>query len=374
MIRLPLPFEIPYSILCDANGNGQYIQNFGNDFYYAATISGTGSGNPVWTVNKNGVFLQPGLGPQVVMPASLCGPGTKLQIVVTNAAPSSTVSGLIYGTKASRAEDLPPQISTAQSQITSSTVYKRERLYPQGVVPKTDSQPSFQVAAAAVSPNLTFTLPPNTVSFELLANANGAVFDYQLIITGITTGQQYFGSATSPGSTAQVSSPTLPLNIRIAYNWDRQLLITVVGDAVNATSYFASALFAPESLGQGGDSQSVFSPTPAPWQAPTFNATFNVSIASGGNASLIAALSARAITFLHGYQFGTDGANAVGRITEQWQFGANILDMDCNATRGQIAVGSHYGLPSPVGAGVTVTNNGAAASFIAASQSYNVGI
>ena len=48
--------------------------------------------------------------------------------------------------------------------------------------------------------------------------------------------------------------------------------------------------------------------------------------------------------------------------------GVNAVDVDANATRGQIASGDHKGMPT-TGA-VTVSNQGAAASFIAASLDY----
>lgn len=103
-----------------------------------------------------------------------------------------------------------------------------------------------------------------------------------------------------------------------------------------------------------------------PQTTPTLNASQNVSINASASVTSIPAGNR---FYLHGYSFGTDGANAAGRI-RQLVGGTPILDMDANATRGQIAVGSHYGLIVAPTNAVTVDNQGAAASFVAINQDY----
>lgn len=115
---------------------------------------------------------------------------------------------------------------------------------------------------------------------------------------------------------------------------------------------------------------SLFDATPAPWQASTNSASQNTSINAGATATFIAA-SGSTKTYMHGYAYGTDGANAAGRITVKESVSGTVrLDLDANATRGQIAVGTLSGTPTAASNGLSITNGGGAASFIAANQAF----
>jgi hypothetical protein len=116
MITRPLPFEIPYTINTDSNGDGSLVYQMGNDYWYHILITGEGFGGIKWTVKRNGIFLRPALGPAVVMNAGVCSPGSSIEISVAGAQSNSVITGMIYGSKSTFPEEL-----TANSIDTNTT-------------------------------------------------------------------------------------------------------------------------------------------------------------------------------------------------------------------------------------------------------------
>lgn len=164
------------------------------------------------------------------------------------------------------AQELAPNPGVPDGQV--AVTIPRQKLWPDGVTPVTQSQPSFTVAAGATSPTLTFTLPPGTVQIRVLATAGGLLFQYALLVLGHQTVEQYWGQPTAPGAPATVPTSTLPFTIAVERDWDTQVDLIAVGDPAQATTYYVSALFGVESPGQAGAAQSVIIPTPAAWQYP----------------------------------------------------------------------------------------------------------
>ena len=226
----------------------------------------------------------------------------------------------------------------------------RQRLYPEGVVPATTFAPSFVVNNSTF--NGFFTLPPGTTHLRLLANASGLTFTYTLMVLGVVTGEQYFGSEAAPGTAFSVGDPTLPFTLPLDAEWDPR--IQVQAFSAQSVKFSLSALFVPEAPGQAGSAQSVVQPLPAAWQAPNSQpSTINNNVAAGGNATIIPA-AVGLIVRLFGVWVST---SALG-LSLQTDPGGQEL-----GTVGAINVPYavfYAGAPLPVGQGLRIHNGGGA--------------
>lgn len=237
----------------------------------------------------------------------------------------------------------------------------KRALYPDGTVGASPPTPSFTVAAAATF-NGNFTLPDGTSQVRFMATAGGLLFTYSLLITGVQTGEQYWGDPNLPGTPLRPSTPTLPFTVAMDREWDSKIAVQVNGDPTSASTYFVSALFVPEAPGQAGDSQQVSEPRSAPGQVAQSSVSILVNIAGGAAAVIVPAVAGQRV-YRHGYSIGSDGANAVGRMDFEDTTGVQLGTFAMNATRQQYATGTYSGAPTAVGTGVQVRNAAAAASF-----------
>lgn len=244
-----------------------------------------------------------------------------------------------------------PGVYPAALDRQSAAFYNRQKLFPDGVAtPVNPATPSFTVAAGVTAP-FRFTLPAGTVDVRILATAGGLLFGYSLLVLGHQTVEQYYGDPQAPGTPLAVPVPTLPFTIPIERDWDSQLDFTVVGDPAQATSYFLSALFAPETPGQAGASQSVTMPTPQPWQAPTLSAPFSANFVAGVAQVEINA-TAGSTVFVHSIFVVT---NAATNVSVQDTTGSGFSQGSAQAAGIALQV-DHKGQPLTRGRGVQIVS------------------
>ena len=347
MIQQPQPFEIPYSIAIDANGNGTYTQQFGNDYWYAATISGDVDGFPTWNVQKNGSFLQPGLGSSVVLPAGTCSPGTKLVITVTGATPLATVSGLIFGYKSSAAQNLPMSSPSAAGNASAVSVTSADVQTLLGTI----------VAGAGATANKTF--PVNT-------NVQGIGFLVMDLIPD---------SVTMQGSVSNLNylvggSAVNPIAGRGSTEWngvDPGVKCTVdntsggVASTVNFFAYFYNPLVRVANI-----------PGVPVTVGPTPNATIaSVNRTGVGSTTLVAGvtgLRCRVFGYQLEYDSGTSGT-AVLRDSSGSGVGNRFAVLDA-ATRGSVT-GYYGGGLLPLAAGIVLEVLAIVGGGFSAMVSYN---
>jgi hypothetical protein len=235
----------------------------------------------------------------------------------------SMLSSLLLVTVAGQGEEFPGTYPMAMGRLTS--VYtNREQLWPIGS-PATPGTPSM-VVTGGTSPTNRFTIPNGTVSLRLLVSANGTVFSYNLLVVGHQTVTQYFGSITAPGSVAPVASPTLPLTLSIEYDDDSQIDI-IVNPSVNV-NVWVNALFAPESPGQSGDSQSVIIPAPSAWQTPNNDWMLGSGgIGAGATLNLIPAVAGQTVyLWEQTFHLGAGAAGSFGQLQDT--FGTGLRQMN----------------------------------------------
>src|ERR1700751_1559416 len=156
------PFEVPWSVVLDSNGTGTYIQQFANDYWYAATVSGETNGAPDWTLRRNNVFLQPAVGSDVAMSAGVMAPGTKLAIVITGGVPNANAAGLIYGAKSSDPTELSVPIALPSSPGVLNVPQRFMLLTSQ-----TDPSPIYTIPGDGLLHTFTFPIPPGALTIRM---------------------------------------------------------------------------------------------------------------------------------------------------------------------------------------------------------------
>jgi len=292
---MPTPVRILFAGQTDASGAAQIPVKAPPTMYAVLSVVGQATGNPNWTVQAAGQLLTFGNGPQVSLGPLLTTPGENLVITLSGATPSAQVTGTLAGNQYLTAEEAAANYQPMPNAISLNTFQGRQRLYPDGSPPASATAPSFAVASGLLSGAIVFTLPVGTVAIRLLVTAGGLLFTYQLLVLGRQSVEQYFGNTGAPGSSVLVPTPTLPITIPIENDWDRQVEIHVELPTQNV-NVFVSALFAPEPPGQAGASQSVFEPTPAPWQAanlPPF--PVNLTLAAGASTVVVNAVAGQSV-------------------------------------------------------------------------------
>lgn len=369
------PIRVDITGTTDKNGNfSQVVRLDKTDEWRNIKVAIGTVGPAEWSLSTANTPLTYGRGRRVTLGPELLYPFDTLTVACTGGPVSATVTGSATGTSGTE-EEVIPTYAPSPNTIALDAAIPRQKMYPDGTAVATINAggPSFSVAPGFLSAVQTFTLPAGTVAIRLLASSSGNPFLYSLLMVGSQTTEQYYGDPLTPGNTFLVAIPTLPFTVPIERDWDSQVKISVLADSTNVANvdFSISALFAPESPGQAGAAQSIFIPVAAPWQAPQHFTAQNISINSGATFLFIPATGTEK-TYLHGYAYGTDGVNAAGRIIVMESATTNpFLDLDANATRGQIAVGTGSGAPTLASQGISVKNSGGAASFIAMSQAYS---
>lgn len=327
-----LPFDIPYSFALDASGSGKYMQQFANDYYYSATISGTTGGTPSWSLLRQGVFLQPAVGANVAMSAGVMAPGTQLTIQVTGGIPNATVSGLIYGAKSSTQTELSVPIALPSS---PGIVQIPQRF--QLKTAATDPSFIYTVPYDGLVHTYTFQLPPGTLTARwwfLQPPGTPAAHWSKMNIIGNNTGSSYNSySEIFDGSGGSTTIPIASDDTFRLWPADTSLIVTAQLDANGTTAapfiFMLEASLMQDTVraiisGEGtlsGNNIGLFdgsamvvrlsnntSAPPPPWISFPFSASIDANETVGSDFQIIAAPNASQNIYVGPVSFGSNAA------------------------------------------------------------------
>lgn len=365
------PILIPIAAKTDANGAATINVGLERTGDWRSVKIALGTTGPAeWAAVQSGVPVTYGRGRRVTLGPELLQPDDTLQVVITGGPVLAQITGSVSGIGGSMQEVIDG-FKPAPNTIALDTSQPRLKLFPDGTTPPTSATTaSFTVAGSSTSATQRFTLPAGTVAIRLLASASGLLFTYSLLVVGNQSGEQYFGSPTSPGSVTPVPTPTLPFTIPVEIDWDTGLSIVVTNTSTNPISFFVSALFAPEAPGQAGSAQSVTMPSPESWQAPNrVPVIINNNIAAGANAVIIAAATGVTLR-IFAVSVGIDAVAAANALLLQDTAGSNYHVFQTGAIIMNPFWG--YAVQWPPGLGLRISNPGAAGVLVRGSVVYSV--
>lgn len=366
---MSVPFEIPWSIVLDANGNGTFTNNFANDYWYAGTITGETQGSPKWVLKRNGIFFQPSVGSQIVLSCGVMPAGTRLDLIITGGIPNATVDGLLYGAKTSKPNEIPVPLALPNNP-TSIVVSSPQKLYPDGT-PLTQqglTKPSFTVAHSTIVTQR-FSIPPGTTALRIGANVPNTVFAYALAVQGVQSGQMYFPNTPNLASSAGVNFVNEPIVIPVASEWDSKIDIRVIGDGTNAINVWVSALFDVQAVEVYAQQiLNVEQPLPVVWQAPTLTLDVNNgSLANGATMTLLAGIAGQTIYmfFVHiGYDDTNSGITLEDNVSGVIKWRGTYNQNESGLTNSSNFETPMFGAPLQIGSGLILRNSTGAARAI----------
>jgi hypothetical protein len=299
------PFDREWSGITDASGNLSITLMPLAAYDSALVIAGQASGNPLWSIFKNGNFLLPGAGSQIAVGPLYFKAKETLTIKVAGALPLTQIAGTIWGTQStSDGTDLPV-------------------LHPQtsGSVPGFNQDILLGTVVDGGGTTLKdFQIPPGAQTIRVVPD--GGQRAQGIIVAGKTSNSDYLFIPT-PSIAVVYAAPIDP-------SIDPIVTITFQGGGIGNQTLYVSVSLAAEavqvvapageelavnitkvnsSVGSGQDTTAGAANSlavvpakfyqPTPWQSPTLSAKFIVTPPAGGNTSIIAAPGAGLSIYLH---------------------------------------------------------------------------
>jgi hypothetical protein len=317
------PFEIPYAITLDSNGNGAYTYKFANDYYYGGTISGTTNGTPQWSLQRNGIFIKPAVGASVAISTGVMAPGTALTLQIMGGLPNAQVTGMIYGNKSPDPSLLVLSIADMPQSPGIIQVPQRFQLKTSDK----DPSPFYIVPYDGVTHTYTFTLPPGALTFRIfLIQPTGTppaawpIFTVDGDQTWPKSGFRYVSYSGQGGSsTTVIAADTsariwpvdsqLIVNAQLANNGTNagafvfMIEASLMQDLVKASISSDGNTNASDDIGITDNGALVVrqltNMQPTAWQAAQFATPLVGGIGAGGSQTIAAAPGAGLAVYLH---------------------------------------------------------------------------
>lgn len=330
--------------------------------WHELKVSLSTTGPAEWAILVSGTAITYGRGRRVTLGPELIQDGEIVTIAVTGGPTASAIIGAVTG-KSGTPEEILSAYSPQPNTIGLDATAPRQKLYAVGTTPTSAASPSFVVPAGSTT-FATFILPAGATELRILPvrvpNAPPPI-SFILSVVGLTTGVSYFPGTLGSGT---MTSPAGTVTVPVDLEWDPSVQIVVnAGSSVQDINVFVTALFAVESVGQGGAATAVTlqNALAAPWQAArNAPAPVNATLASGAN-SIVVAASGTTIINLLSFNYAYDAVVANAFLALQDTNGNNYhIEAVLTTAPHAIFLG---GAPLPAALGVRVANIGAAGPF-----------
>lgn len=364
----------------DANGNASITINMPQTGeWHELKVAASISAQAEWALIVSQSPYTYGRGRRVTLGPELIRDNESVTVTVTAGPPNAQIIGTVTGKSGTSDEMLAsygPQPNTIAVDTSAPTILL-------GTV---------TAVGGGIGGTGTFNVPLNAYALALLPELAGvAATITALNVQGVTSSDFYLRDLSFPGGALPAAPIYVPLGTQPI---DTQVTVgfSVSGGAgqpaINVIALLAPIATASILTGVGnvsitngqdtstnaGGSVPVVPAefyTPAPWQAPAFNAGINAVSVNSGASQLIIAASALKTVYLHEFSFSQDGANAASHWTLQDTTGAVVADFFDANVRKVFAQGSFGGVPLTSGRGLQMVNNGAAASFLGGYVTYS---
>lgn len=385
------PFEIPYNIVLDGNGNGQYVQQFANDYYYGATVSGLTGGTPMWALLRNSIFFKPAVGAAVAMSAGINPPGTQLTVRVSGGIPNASVTGYIYGLKSNDPStlavamvDIPQSPGIVQVPQRFQLKAKASDPSPIYTVPYDGNTYTFtfQIPPGALTARWYFTQPPGTPSavWTILAmngdQSAAAGWGYaNFNNAGGSTTNNISEDLTArlwPIDTQIIITAQFPANGTTAAPFKFMVEASLMQDLVKASIAGEGTTLAANNIGIFDNGALVVrqltNMSSTAWQQAQFSAPLVGGIAAGGSVQIVAPPGANQAIYLYEINILPGTAGTFGKVTD-----GTTQYAEWGYAGGQAFPMRFYAKRFPTNTGVTLTNDGPALTSEAGNVVWSVG-